>query len=107
MNDIGFVQYSKNKKKNIIEAVWYYLNNNEKISGTGIAKGVFDNTFEGNFLVTYYDNNGSETSNFELKIKFEAEYYHLKWIKDGNIEYFGIGVECDNKLFAGWRKFKE
>lgn len=107
MNDIGFVQYSKNKNENIIKATWFYLENGVKISGTGVVQGKFDKTFKGDFHVTYYDIEGSETADFQLKIEFEADHYHLKWIKDGNIQYFGIGVEYDDKLFAGWRKYKE
>lgn len=107
MNDIGFVQYSKSNTDNIIEARWHYLKNGLKISGTGIVRGKIDENYSGDFHVTYYNIDGQETSNFQLKINFEADHYQLKWIKDGNVEYIGIGVEYDNILFAGWRKFKK
>ena len=107
MSDIGVVQYSKNTNNNIIDAKWHYLKNGEKKSGTGIVKGKFDKTFAGDFQVTYYNQEGIETTNFQLKIEIEGEQYHLKWIKDGNIEYFGIGIEYNNILFAGWRKYIE
>ena len=107
MNDIGFVQYSKNTNKKIIEATWFYLMNREKISGTGIVKGKFDNTFAGDFNVKYYNKEGVETSNYKLIITLEENQYQLKWITNDIVEYFGIGIEYDNKLFAGWRKFQE
>lgn len=107
MNDIGFVQYSKSNTSNLMEAKWHYLKNGSKISGTGIVRGKIDNNYSGDFHVTYYNNEGLETSNFQLIINVETDHYFLKWIKDGNIEYIGIGVEYDNILFAGWRKFQE
>ena len=107
MNDIGFVEYSKNMDDNYIEAKWFYYDKGVKRSGTGLVQGKFNKTFDGDFHVTYYDNDGSETSSFQLKINFDAGHYHLKWIKNGKIEYFGIGIEYDNKLFASWRKFIE
>ena len=74
--DIGFVQFEK-REKNIIEAVWYYLKNGEKISGTGIVKDVFDNTFVGNLRVTYYDIECSETSKMIMngKCNSTGSYY--------------------------------
>jgi len=73
MNDIGFVQYSKSNTNNRIEAKWHFLENGNKISGTGKVRGNIENNYSGDFHVTYYNNEGQETSNFQLLINFETD----------------------------------
>jgi hypothetical protein len=103
MNDIGIVEYSKDADKNCILANWFYMKNGKKIFGTGIAVGEVSNNYEGEYLVTYYNQNGVELSKYNLIIIQSQNHYELKWIANGQVEYIGVGMEKDNKLFAGWR----
>lgn len=106
MNDIGFVQYSKNASQGM-DASWHYWKDGIMKSGTGIVKGILDKTFAGDFQVIYYDQHGTETSNFQLRIFHVGTHYTIEWLTNGVVEYIGTGVVFDNNLFAGWRKVSE
>jgi hypothetical protein len=103
MSDVGIVEYSKDKDNNCIRANWFYLKDNEKVFGTGIAEGKMSESFEGEYCVTYFNRQGVESSRYSLRIVKNQDHYDLQWISDGQIKYYGIGIENDNKLFAGWR----
>ncbi len=106
MNNIGCVVYSKTTKN--LNAFWFYSNNNKVISGTGIGvrtdEGNIESRFDGQYNITYFDEDGTELSTLKLIISFKSGYYDLKWIKDDKISYYGLGLEIDNKLSAGWYK---
>lgn len=68
MNDIGIVEYNKDVDKNCILANWYYTKDNKITTGTGIAIGALSENYEGEYNVTYYDQNNSESSKFILEI---------------------------------------
>jgi hypothetical protein len=107
MNDIGVVEYSKDIAKNCILAKWFYVKNNKTRFGTGIAIGKLSDNYEGEYIVTYYNQNGAESSKFNLCITKKQDHYELKWLADGKIEFLGIGMERGNKLFAGWRSTQD
>jgi hypothetical protein len=106
MNDIGVVEYSKDTDKKCIHANWFYIKNGKKVIGTGIATGELSNNFQGEYFVTYYSQSGVELSKYNLIITECQDHYELKWIANGQVEYFGVGIEKDNKLFAGWRSYQ-
>lgn len=103
MNDIGFVQYSKNTSQGM-DARWHYWKDGAVKSGTGIVKGKLGSSFTGDFQVTYFDHHGIETSSFQLRIYNEGDHYIIEWLTNGIVEYIGTGILLDNILFAGWRK---
>ncbi|MCE1163881.1 MAG: hypothetical protein LWX07_00605 [Bacteroidetes bacterium] len=103
MNDIGVVEYSRDTVNKRIIADWYYMKEGEKISGTGIVKGVPTDGYTGDYIVTYYDRNGKELSGFNLKITKTETCYELTWISGGKIIYYGLSMEKNGRLYAGWR----
>jgi hypothetical protein len=106
MNDVGIVEYSRDTEKNCLRAIWFYSKNGKKEIGTGIAIGELGTSFEGDYLVTYYNQSGVETSKYNLIITKSQNHYELKWSANGQVEYFGIGIEKDKKLYAGWRSYQ-
>lgn len=107
MNDIGIVEYSKDMVKNCITADWSYIKDNNKVSGTGIAIGELGEGFEGDYIVTYFNQKGIKSSSYNLKITKNQNHYELKWIDDGEVKFFGVGMEINNKLYAGWRSSQD
>lgn len=107
MNDIGIVEYSKDETNNRITAEWFYLKENKKVTGTGIATGKLGDSFEGEYFITYYNHAGIASSSYNLVITKDQNHYELKWITDGVVKYFGVGMEINNKLYAGWRSCQE
>ncbi len=107
MNDIGVVEYSKDTINNRILAKWFYLKEDKNVNGTGIAIGELGKDFSGHFHVTYYNQNGVELSKYALEIVSKQSYYLLKWLSEGQIKFIGIGIEKEDKLYAGWKSFQD
>ena len=102
MNDIGFVQYTKNLNQGM-DAKWHYWINGALKCGTGMVEGTLGETFIGDFLVTYFDQHGTETSRYQLHIYLQEDQYMVEWLTNAVVEYTGTGIVHDNKLFVGWR----
>jgi len=107
LNDIGVVEYSKDTTNNRILAKWFYQIEDKSVNGTGIATGELRKDFSGTYLVTYYNQIGVELSKYTLEIINKQNCYVLKWLSDGQIKFVGIGMEKENKLYAGWRSFPD
>jgi hypothetical protein len=107
MNDIGVVEYSKDMDNNCIRAYWFYQKGGKWSMGTGIAVGDLGDTYEGDYIVTYYDRKGIELSKYNLRITRSREFYELLWTVEGCIKFIGAGMEKDNKLFVGWKSNQE
>ena len=92
-----------------LEAKWCYIKKGVLFSGTGIgiAKSIVENSFLGKYNIVYFDNEGMETSNYELLIEVFNGFYHLKWLNNNEVVFIGIGIEYNNMLFAGWTKYQE
>jgi len=106
MNDIGFVKYFINKDKNMIDAIWVYSINDKEYSGTGIVEGDFNESFEGNFNVTYFNDEGEVTHKYEMEVIKKEGHYKLIWTKGEKVLYTGIGMMFNGILYAGWRLLK-
>ncbi len=107
MNDIGVVEYSIDSTQNCINAKWYSSKDGLVTSGTGAAKGDLKDGFDGEFTVTYYNQEKTESISYKLLIKRNGDHYNLEWFSDKGKEYFGIGFEYEGKLFAGYRIFSK
>lgn len=97
--NIGTVIYSHGKIEGTLDAVWYH---DELGNGYGFAEGGCGKSFEGEFNISYYNNNGNLLAERKLIIKKEGGHYNLSWLNDGKITAAGRGIELDGKLAAGW-----
>ena len=102
--DIGIVHYRIKPAGNEIDAVWYSSRLGIKETGKGIAKGDTSNGFPGEYVVTYFNPDGSESGIFDLKIEKTGLIYELSWSKKEEVLFVGVGIETSDGLAAGWRK---
>lgn len=105
MIDIGVVHYQI-KNENEIEALWYTSRLDQKILCKGVAKGDTTNGFPGNYVVTYFNPDGTERSVFNLKIEKQGDVYDLSWSLEGKVLIVGVGLETTDGLSVGWRQVK-
>jgi len=104
MIDIGVVYYRINSTRNEIDAIWYSSRLANKEIGKGVAKGDTSNGFAGNYDITYFNPDGSDSGTFDLKIEKTGPIYDLAWSKEGELLFIGVGIETSDGLAAGWRK---
>ena len=104
MLDIGVVYYRIRPEGDIIDAIWHSTRQPEKLTGTGIAHGDTSNGFPGDYSITYFDPNRSETAKFHLKIVQDGPTYKLSYIQNGEVLLMGVGIETADGLAAGYRK---
>lgn len=104
MLDIGIVYYRMRADANIIDATWYStrLGNNEV--GIGMATGDTTNGFAGDYVITYFYPDGSESGTFDLKIEKNGAIYDLSYSQNGKKLLLGVGLETADGLAAGYRK---
>ncbi len=104
MIDIGVVYYRIASTGDAIDATWYTSRLDKKEIGRGIAKGDTSNGFPGNYIVTYFCPNGSDSGTFDLKIEKTGPIYDLSWSKDGKLLFIGVGIETSDGMAASYRK---
>lgn len=103
MIDIGIVHY-RIKNEAEIEAVWYTSRLDQKVVCKGIAKGDTTNGFPGDYVITYFNPDGTERSVFDLTIEKHGDVYNLSWRHNGETLIVGVGLETPDGLSAGWRQ---
>ncbi len=101
MQDIGFVKYFLND--NQMKAEWIYKINDKEYTGSGNVEGDINKSYEGKYVVTYFNDIGEVTHKYEMEIIKKENYYLLHWYQKGKLLYLGIGNVYDNILYAGWR----
>jgi hypothetical protein len=106
MIDIG-VAYYRIKAVNEIDAIWYTSRQDKREIGTGIAKGDTSKGFPGNYKITYFNPDGSESGTYDLKIDKTGSIYDLSYHKDGELFFVGVGIETSDGMAAGWRKTEQ
>ena len=106
MIDIGIVHYRIRQTENEIDAIWYSSRLDKKEIGKGIAKGDTSNGFPGEYVITYFNPDGSDSGTFDLKIEKTDLVYELTWSNEGEVLFVGVGIETSDGLAAGWRKAK-
>ncbi len=106
MKDIGCVEYEKTEA-GIMTARWFYLRDGETLSGTGAASGGPTAGFAGEYEITYYDGDQKKMAHYQLSISGESGFFKLEWKSGGQTEYWGIGIQDSNKLYASWRKVED
>lgn len=106
MIDIGIVHYRIKPNQNEIEALWYSSRLDQKEICKGIAKGDTSNGFPGEYVVTYFNPDGSHRSTYDLEIKKNVSVYDLLWSQNGKVLVVGVGIETVDGLSAGWRLVK-
>jgi len=104
MLDIGIVYYRIGKNGSNLHAIWHTTRLNEKAIGTGIAKGDTSKGFPGDYVITYFNPDGSEAGTFDLKITQSGPVYDLSWSKNGVLLFVGVGIDTPEGMAAGWRK---
>jgi hypothetical protein len=105
MKDIGVVTYCFDLTQNRMKANWTYSSLKGMESGTGLTD-ICDvkNGFEGNYKITYYDQNDEKHGTFDLEIKKKNECFDLTWRRENKKIFVGVGIENNGCLIAGWRK---
>ncbi len=104
MIDIGVGYYRITSTRNVFDATWYTTRLDSQEIGSGIVKGDTSNGFPGNYIVTYYDSDGSEAGTFDLNIKKTGSIYDLSWSKDGELIYIGVGIETSDGMAISYRE---
>ena len=104
MLDIGIVYYQMNTSGSGLGAVWYSTRSATKEPGTGVATGDTSNGFAGDYSITYYYPDGSESGTFDLKIEQTGETFALSYSQNGQVLLRGVGLETSDGLAAGYRK---
>ena len=104
--NIGSVIYSETPEG--INAKWIFKGTDQVQHGTGEARRLSvlneDHRFEGEFEITYIDQNGYKSPTLNLVITFISDYYHLAWKTDDQLTDIGIGMENEGKLIASYKK---
>ncbi len=103
MSNIGYVQYTKGDKFGELKAVWVHAVYGR---GTGLAKGNSSDSFEGNYQITYFDENETLQAELELEIVKNGLSYELTWSKNGVVTSIGLGMENSDILSAGYYDVK-
>ena len=102
--NLGCVAYTATE--NGIEADWIYSSKGQVQKGIGkgirIGKIKAENTFEGEFTISYVNQNGEKSPGLILKISFDSGYYNLSWHLEGKTVDIGIGTLSGDKLIAGY-----
>ncbi|SMD08393.1 hypothetical protein [Pedobacter nyackensis] len=101
---IGYVRYVKDFLTGQLEAVWSYHISGQTVSGTGVATGVYGDTFVGEYKITYYTDGSDDGTSFDLVITKENDQFILKWFRNGTLKHIGIGRGEDNIITAGWKE---
>ena len=101
--NVGFVIYTKSRTPGTLNATWNYGN---RFGGPGLATGGPDEGFAGDFHVRYYNNDGSFSDEYDLKIVRTGTSYEVTWLVEGKVRARGVGmpVEDGNSLAVGWRQ---
>ena len=91
-----------------IEADWVFNGNGEIQQGTGrgvrTSKQTFDYKFEGEYTISYADQDGNKSPDLQLVISYHAGVYHLAWKMNDAITDLGIGMILNHKLIASYTK---
>lgn len=102
--NLGCVVYTE--IGNGIEATWIFNQNGEIQRGIGIgtriSKQKFEHRFEGEFEISYSDQNGNKSPSLTLIITYNTGVYNLTWKKNGATTDLGIGMIVDDKLLASY-----
>ncbi len=106
MIDIGVVYYRIKSTGNAIDGTWYTSRLDKKETGSGIAKGDTSNGFPGNYIVTFFNPDGSDSGTFDLKIEKTGPIYDLSYREDGELRFLAVGIETTDGLAAGFRKIE-
>ncbi len=101
---LGCVVYTETN--NGIKAELLYRKNDKTEHGKGLGLRLTElnkkRKFVGEYEITYTDAHGNKSPTLHLIISFESGHYQLVWSKDKKITDIGIGIDCDNKLFASY-----
>ena len=102
--NLGCVVYSETA--NGIEANWIYNHHGEIQRGIGngirISKRKFEHRFEGEYEISYSDQNGNKSPDLNLNITYNMGFYTLSWKKNGAKTELGIGLMVNDILLASY-----
>lgn len=106
--DFGVCIYRKSKEKNTLDAEWFSNTSETATICTGQAKrknhlnSELKDEYHGDYVVTYYDENGEIDGIFDLEILREGKIYLLRWLLDGKIVCTGVGFETNEGLILSY-----
>ncbi|MEM7116687.1 MAG: hypothetical protein AAF614_29905 [Chloroflexota bacterium] len=106
MLDIGIVHYQMRAGGGVIDARWHSTRLGTKEVGTGVAQGDTSNGFAGDYVITYFDPDGTTSGTFDLKIEKNGAVYDLSYSQHGQALLLGVGMETADGLAAGYRKIE-
>ncbi|MCV2883680.1 hypothetical protein OE749_03060 [Aestuariibacter sp. AA17] len=105
MANIGHVTYWQAENSTDLRAQWVH---DEYGEGTGYAEMHGHQElpekapFEGEYTVTYYNQNKEILASRLLSIKKVEAHFRLEWRLDGKLTSVGIGNEINGQLVAGY-----
>ena len=101
--NVGSVVYNKTRSPGTLIARWNYGN---RFGGPGLATGGPAEGFEGDFHVRYFNDDGSFSDEYDLKIVKTGSSFDVSWLVRGVVQARGVGmlVEEGNALAVGWRR---
>ncbi len=104
MNDIGIVKYWINSESNSLDSEWIYAVGDTVYLGTGITESEKISSYEGDYKVTYFDEDKKPYLHFDMKVVKQDSHYVVEWSNNGKLQFLGVGQVHDNSLYVGWRK---
>ena len=101
--NVGIVVYNKTRTPGTLIAGWNFGN---RFGGPGLATGGPAEGFEGDFHVRYFNEDGSFSDEYDLRMVKTGNSYDVAWLVKGIVQARGVGmvVEDGNALAVGWRR---
>ena len=106
-NFVAFGVYIKGEEPGTLRAEWvrsdWVSSEPEKgIICLGTGTGDPTDGFAGGYSFIYTDEQGNPGEPFKVTIRTAGDAYQLKWERNGQEPYIGVGMELDGKLVFGW-----
>ncbi len=102
LRNVGVVIYRKGKETGTLEALWANTDQDHGHICKGVAVGGAGTAFEGNYSITYFNEQKQPAGPFELEIKAHGNVFHLFWRDNGKLMNHGIGILHKGDIIAGW-----
>jgi len=98
----GIVIYQLNGDGQTLKALWYHSILGSNRTGTGTAKRIDGNGYEGSYDIVYQTPDGIDMDTLRLTIMKQGEVYYLQWHLNGKLSHQGLGIVNREGLSASW-----
>ncbi len=106
-NFVAIAVYTKGDEPGTLHAQWKQSDQVSSDPEKGViclGKGTGGSArgFAGSFTFIYTDEQGLPGEPIKVKISSTGDAYQMKWERNGQVLYVGVGIELDGKLVFGW-----